>query len=109
MGIFDNLFKTKPDAADEAVVEAARRIADHEKARMIEADKASPTTPTARSAIIPTSKPGSLPAPRAYSPRTLGQVVTPARTTVAGGNAAEPLRRSRVQVNDFAARPSEII
>jgi len=67
VGLFDNLFKTKPEAADEAVVEAAKRISETEKARLVEANKAVPVTPAARPpGVVPTAKPGSVPAPRDF-------------------------------------------
>ena len=114
MGLFDNLFKTKPEAADEAVVEAAKRIAEAEKARLVEANKAVPAAPTVRpSGVVPTAKPGAVPAPRAYSPRSLGQVVTPGRapgTSVAGDPKNTATRRIKLTGTvEPAPRPNEVV
>lgn len=105
MGLFDNLFKAKPDAADEAVVEAARRIAEHEKARLMEASRLSPASPTAR--------PGAVPPPKAYAPRSLGQVVTPARPSSGAvrPNESTPaqLRKIRLSAHERGEVPTEIV
>ncbi len=113
MGLFDNLFKTKPDAADEAVVEAAKRIAEHEKARLLEAAKITPVTPAARSGIVPTLKPGSVPLAHAYSPRSLGQVVPPGRASAALPKQADSTpafpRRVWLPAHDEPEPPSEVV
>lgn len=107
MGLFDNLFKAKPDAADEAVVEAAKRIAEHEKARLLEASRVVPAAPAARSGIVPTAKPAPVvPAPRAYSPRTLGQVVPPTRPSRSGEATTRKIRFSGHEEN---TRPNEVV
>lgn len=114
MGLFDNLFKTKPEAADEAVVEAAKRIAETEKARLLEAAKSSASPPAPRTGAVPASKPGAVPPPRAYSPRSLGQVVTPGRPSAVSGKPgdAKPssIRRIKMSGTDAAgSRPSEVV
>jgi len=107
VGLFDNLFKAKPDAADEAVVEAAKRIAEHEKARLLEASRVPPAAPAARSGIVPTAKPAPIvPAPRAYSPRTLGQVVPPSRPSRSGETTA---RKIRFSSQEETTRPNEVV
>ncbi len=113
MGLFDNLFKAKPDAADEAVVEAAKRIAEHEKARLLEASKVPTAAPMPRSAPVPAHKTAPVPAPRAYSPRSLGQVVTPSRASSvpgrSGDTAVPSTRRIRFSSMETAGRPAEVV
>lgn len=114
MGLFDNLFKAKPDAADEAVVEAARRISEHEKARLLEASKVPTAAPTPRSAPVPAHKTTPpVPAARAYSPRSLGQVVTPSRANNMPGRPGDTsvpaTRRIRFSSMEAAGRPAEVV
>jgi hypothetical protein len=103
VGLFDNLFKSKPTPGEEDVVEAARRITEAEKARLIEAEKAA-KTPGERS-------PGSgnrnahAPVARAYSPRSLGQAVPPARPLSPG---KAPTKAVRFGAAAEGGRPQEI-
>jgi hypothetical protein len=102
VGLFDNLFKNKPTPADEEVVEAARRITETEKARLVEAEKAA----SAAGPKAPASgnRAAHAPVARAYSPRSLGQAVPPRAVTGGKGTA----RPARFGGGGEGARPQEI-
>lgn len=118
MGLFDNLFKSKAPPGEESVVEAARRITETEKARLVEAEKAA--KPAGQKPPGSGNRAAPAPVARAYSPRSLGQAVPvrplspvkgPAKA-VRFGAAAEGGRPQEIRLllDDVVARiPAELL
>jgi hypothetical protein len=102
VGLFDNLFKSKPDPGDEGLVEAARRITETEKARLVEAEKAAKTA--GQKAPGSGNRTAHAPVARAYSPRSLGQAVPPRQVPTGRG----PAKGVRFGSGAEGGRPQEI-